>query len=86
MIKWTRPEDGLPKVWAGERVAVIVIERPQATLPLQAYLVVLTATEDGWRSDDPTYNGYTPEDGAFWVTEHDLCGFARVLNPELFVG
>lgn len=86
MAKWTRPSEGLPKVWAGDRVAVIVVERPAAGCPLRPFLILLTATEDGWVSDDPTYSGYTPDDGAFWATESDLCRFAMVLNPELFVG
>lgn len=85
MPKWTRPEEGLPNVWVGDRVAIIVAERASDNTPLRPSLVMLIATEDGWRCDDPTYSGYTPEDGVFWSTERDICSFARVLNPELFV-
>lgn len=85
MPKWTRPEEGLPQVWVGDRVAVIVAERPYAGAALRPYLIMLTATEDGWKPDDPHYHGYTPEDGVFWSTEDSVCAFVRALSPERFV-
>ena len=76
MPKWTRPSEGQPECEAGDRVLLVVRERTNAKAKLRPRLVILEATEDGWDSPDPTYEGYTPEDGAFWSMERDVCAFA----------
>lgn len=56
----------------GDRLALIVHEREEAGCPLVARIVMLSALEDGWKSDDPRYSGYTPQDGIAWAWEKDL--------------
>lgn len=34
-------------------------------------LAVIHATEDGWGCDDPTYSGYHPDWGVWWMRESD---------------
>lgn len=81
MPKWTAPTEGTPDCYAGDRVVIIVRERPYAGAKLTDRLVVIEATEDGWHCDDPTYAGYTPSDGILWSMERDVCAIAEVVSP-----
>ena len=80
MARWMKPSEEMPEIEAGDRVLIIVVERPHANALLQPRLVLLEATEDGWTSPDETYGGYTPGDGVLWSLEQDVCGIARALD------
>lgn len=73
VITWILVSERLPEdVEVGDRVFVQVDEYWPKGSPLVERIIVLEATEDGWRSSDPTYAGYTPEDGVYWVKEKDI--------------
>ena len=79
MPKWTAPSEGMPDVYAGERVLVIVMERATDRDPIKPRLVTLEATEDGWRAVEDMYAGYTTFDGVLWTTEKNLCQIAEII-------
>lgn len=86
MAKWMRPSEEMPKVWVGDRILCIVAERDKVGSPLKARLVVLEATEDGWKSPDPTYSGYTVEDAVLWSPEDSVTAIARNICDEVAWG
>lgn len=81
MPKWMKPTEELPELDAGDRVVIIVRERPYAGANLRNRLVIIEATEDGWRCDDDTYDGYSIHDGLLWSLERDVCGIADAVCP-----
>lgn len=84
MAKWMKPGEQMPEVSAGDRVAIIVVERLRPQSKKVARLVVIEATETGWHCEDDTYSGYTIYDGVLWSLESDLCGIAEIVAPEAF--
>jgi len=80
MPKWTKPSEGHPECYAGDRVVLIVQECAPHTTRLENRIVILEATEDGWRCDDPTYAGYGIEDSVLWSMEKDVCQIADIVN------
>jgi len=67
-----RPEEEHPVVDAGDRVIGIIRDREHAAASLKPRIIVLTATEDGWKEQD----GYTLNDCELWTLEKDLVGIA----------
>ena len=80
MARWMKPSEELPEVDAGERVVIIVKERMGRGRPFSLQLVILEATETGWYSPDPTYAGYSIEDGCLWSPERSVCEIANVIG------
>jgi hypothetical protein len=73
-VNWQAPNAVYPDdILNGDRIVIIVRERPSAGQPLRDRLVILEATETGWTSPDPYYTGYSPGDGIAWARERDLC-------------
>jgi hypothetical protein len=81
MPRWMKPTEELPEVNCGDRIVIIVRERPRADATLDNRLVILEATETGWYCADDTYAGYSVHDGILWTTEKDVCQIADVLIP-----
>lgn len=79
MPRWMRPSEEQPNVPVGDRIVIIVNERPHARAALAPRLVILEATESGWNSPDDTYAGYSPDDGVLWATERSVCEIASVI-------
>ena len=72
-MTWKQPNEPLPEnFYAGDRIAIIVVERAHACAPLRPRVVMLTALESGWTPDDEVYSGYGPQDGVAWAAERDL--------------
>ena len=71
---WFSPTEKNPADTAepGDRVLVLVYERPRYGAQSRPRLVTLEATEHGWESSDPSYGGYGPEDGVLWAWERDI--------------
>ena len=63
-------------VECGDRILVIIKERKNKRCSIQPKIIILTATENSYESDDSTYNCYTPEDGVLWCLEKDICRYA----------
>ena len=81
MPKWTPPTESLPDDFcAGDRILGILCERNPKTLKFERRLVILEATEDGWRCDDDTYAGYSIHDCEYWSTEKDVVKFAEMMS------
>lgn len=81
MPRWTKPSEGMPeRVCVGDRVAIIVRERLFEGQPLFNRLVLLEATEDGWRSIEAVYSGYSIGDGVLWSMERDICQIADLVS------
>lgn len=81
MPKWTKPAEGLPECEAGDRVLLIVHERTnRQSVRKTRRLVILEATETGWISADPIYDGYTPHDAELWSMERDVCQIASIVE------
>ena len=72
MAKWMRPDEEQPEVDAGDRVIGIVKDREHAAASLKPRIIILTATEDGWKEQD----GYTLHDCELWTLETDLVSIA----------
>src|SRR5438105_155871 len=72
MPKWTKPEEKMPSVHVGDRIVIMVAERQSPHVRKKPRLVIIEATEDGWKSNDPVYVGYGPEDGILWAPESDV--------------
>ena len=66
------PSTVAPQCEAGDRVLVVVTERPRHGADLQSRIILLEAEESGWRSRDDRYAGYTPSDGDYWALERDI--------------
>jgi hypothetical protein len=76
---WHRSDEPLPEnFYAGDRLAIAVVEREELHAPLKPRIVMLTAREHGWEADDPTFSGYSPSDGEFWAIEKELLGDAAL--------
>jgi len=71
--------DPLPDdFYVGDRILILVNEvKPHAKLPSLS-IVILEATENGWKSPDDTYSGYTINDGVAWIAEKDIIGAYNV--------
>lgn len=69
---WRKPSEALPVCEVGDRIVIIVNERERADLNLRRRLVLLTATESGWYSDEDFYAGYSVDDGERWAYERDV--------------
>ena len=80
MPKWTKPEEGIPDVEAGDRVLVIIVERDPVRDRYLPRLAILEATETGWTCSDETYSGYTIEDCSLWSLESDVTGIVRAIG------
>lgn len=76
MAKWMKPEEEQPVVDAGDRVIGIVKDREHATASLKPRIIILTATEDGWKEQD----GYTLHDCKLWTLEKDLASIADAVD------
>lgn len=85
VIEWKNPKHELPgdnePCYVGDRIVIVVMGRANKQAPLTPRLVVLEATEIGWKSPDPTYGGYTVEDGHAWAWEQNVCSTAGVSPP-----
>ena len=80
MPKWMQTSEEIPEeVEVGDRIVIIVNERPYAGAAIRRRLVILEATEDGWDSPDDTFAGYTPQNGLLWATEKSICEIATVV-------
>lgn len=80
MARWMKPTEEMPyNLAAGDRVCVIVRERPYANARVRSRLVILVATETGWDAIEDAYAGYTPADGYLWSLERDVCQIAEVV-------
>lgn len=80
MARWMKPEEEMPEVEVGDRILLIVVERAWEKAPLMPRLVILEAEDESWTSPDPTYVGYSPEDGVLWAHEKDVCAIAHALE------
>lgn len=78
MPRWSDPQKEYPAVEVGDRIVVIVMEREHAGAPIRPRLVILVAREFGWDAIEEMYQGYTPNDGALWSTEKDVCQIASI--------
>lgn len=76
MARWMKPTEELPCCEVGDRVLVIMRETERGKWVRR--LVILEAKEEGWESPDPTYVGYSPEDGQLWAMEKDVVQVAAV--------
>ena len=47
MARWMKPTEELPEVNSGDRIVIIVMERPRKGAAIKPTLVILEATEDG---------------------------------------
>ena len=80
MPRWAKPSEELPELECGDRVLVIIMERPRFGGHIAPRLIILEAVEDGWSCEDDTFNGYSPEDGVLWSLESDVCQIVHVLD------
>lgn len=81
---WKRPEEfdqHSSGIHCGDRVAIIVEERRYHGDLIERMLVVIEATEESWRCDDPSYSGYGISDGVMWAMERDVV--AAAATPKL---
>ncbi|WP_230679034.1 hypothetical protein, partial [Streptococcus pneumoniae] len=63
MPKWTKPTEELPEdFYVGDRVLGVLNEWNPRTKKIERRIVILEATESGWRCDDDTYAGYSIHD------------------------
>lgn len=77
MAKWMRPEEEQPVVYAGDRVIGIVRYRDNGEQRVKAHIVILIATETGWK--DVEDNGHSLHDCELWTLEKDLVSIADVV-------
>lgn len=78
MPRWKNPSEALPSdFYCGDRIIGVVRERNPKTLKFERRLVILEATETGWKSPDETYGGYSIHDCEFWATEKNMLQFAE---------
>lgn len=81
MPKWSKPDEALPEnLFVGDRILGVVSERNPKTLKVERRLILLESTEDGWRSPDETYAGYSIHDCEYWSAEKDVLMFAKILE------
>jgi hypothetical protein len=72
-VRWNKPTDPLPENFCvGDRLLIVVAERKTHCEPIRPFLVVIEATETGWRCDDDTFNGYSKDDGVAWACEREV--------------
>jgi len=74
MAKWMRTDEEMPLVYAGDRVIGIVRYRDNGEPSVKPHIVILIATEGGWR--DVEDNGHTLHDCELWTLEKDLVSIA----------
>ena len=82
MAKWTKTTESLPgddlPLCAGDRVIGIARWREWSAGPMQPHIVILEATEDGWK--DMEGNGNSIHDCELWTLEKDLVQIADVIS------
>jgi len=73
MTRWMRPSEEMPReLDCGDRILGVVYEAPPCGRKVRPHLILLEATEYGWRSPDPFYSGYSVTDCEFWAHEKDV--------------
>lgn len=69
-MKWTKPSEETPRCAVGDRILVVLREKENGKWVRR--LAILEAQEDGWRSLDDFYVGYSPDDAELWAHERDV--------------
>lgn len=77
MARWMKPTEEYPVCDCGDRVVGIVRYREHERGELRPHVVVLVATENGWR--DTEDGGFSIEDCELWTLERDLVRIANVV-------
>ena len=77
-MKWWRPCELQPEIDCGDRVLGIVREREFVEKPPRCRLVILEATEGGWR--DIEDQGRSLFDCELWANEDDVVQIADVIS------
>lgn len=80
MPTWMKPTEQLPdELDVGDRILGIVREARYPGGKPRPLLILLEATEDGWRSPDERFAGYSVYDCELWAYERNVVQIADVV-------